>query len=128
MAEGVPSRPNTFYFGAAGGGVWKTTDAGRTWQGLMQHEAASAVGALAVAPSDPDILYVGTGQVAARYDIAAGDGVYRSSDAGEDVDERRASARRTTSAASSSIRTIPTACSWRRWATSSARTPSAASI
>ncbi len=83
VASGVPGRPNTFYFGAAGGGVWKTTDAGRTWQGLMQHETASAVGALAVAPSNPDILYVGTGQVAARYDAAAGDGVYRSSDAGK---------------------------------------------
>jgi photosystem II stability/assembly factor-like uncharacterized protein len=82
VAEGVPSEPNTFYFGAAGGGVWKTTDAGRTWQGLMQHEASSAIGALAVAPSDPNVLYVGTGQVAARYDIAAGDGIYRSNDAG----------------------------------------------
>jgi photosystem II stability/assembly factor-like uncharacterized protein len=83
VAEGVPSEPNTFYFGAAGGGVWKTTDAGRTWKGLMQHEASSAVGALAIAPSDPNVIYVGTGQVAARYDIAAGDGVYRSTDAGK---------------------------------------------
>jgi photosystem II stability/assembly factor-like uncharacterized protein len=83
VAEGVPSEPNTFYFGAAGGGVWKTTDAGRTWQGLMQHQSSSAVGALAVAPSDPKVIYVGTGQVAARYDIAVGDGVYRSDDGGE---------------------------------------------
>ncbi|MGH7689640.1 MAG: WD40/YVTN/BNR-like repeat-containing protein, partial [Gemmatimonadaceae bacterium] len=83
VAQGVPSEPNTFYFGAAGGGVWKTTDAGRTWQGLMQQEGSSAVGALAVAPSDPNVIYVGTGQVAARYDIAAGDGVYRSADAGK---------------------------------------------
>ncbi len=83
VAEGVPSEPNTFYFGAAGGGVWKTTDAGRTWHGLMQHQSSSAIGALAVAPSDPNVIYVGTGQVAARYDIAVGDGVYRSSDGGK---------------------------------------------
>ncbi len=83
VAAGVPQRPNTFYFGAAGGGVWKTTDAGRTWQGRLQHEGAAAIGALAVAPSDPDRLYAGTGQVAARYDLIEGDGVYRSNDAGE---------------------------------------------
>ncbi len=83
VAAGVPGRPNTFYFGAAGGGVWKTTDAGRTWHGLLQHQATSAIGALAVAPSNPDILYVGTGQVAARYDIADGNGVYRSNDGGK---------------------------------------------
>ncbi len=82
VAEGVPGEPTTFYFGAAGGGVWKTTDAGRTWQGLFQHEASSAIGALAIAPSNPDVIYVGTGQVAARYDIADGDGVYRSDDGG----------------------------------------------
>ncbi len=83
VAEGVPAAPSTFYFGAAGGGVWKTTDAGRTWQGLMQHESASAVGAMAIAPSNPNVIYVGTGQVAARYDIAGGDGVYRSDNGGE---------------------------------------------
>jgi photosystem II stability/assembly factor-like uncharacterized protein len=79
---GVPDRPDTFYFGAAGGGVWKTDDAGRTWQGLFQNEGSASVGALAIAPSDPRILYAGTGQVTARYDIASGDGVYRSADGG----------------------------------------------
>ncbi len=83
MAVGVPNAPNTFYFGAADGGVWKTTDAGRTWRPLMQHQEAASVGALAVAPSNPAVIYVGTGQVAARYDIAAGDGVYRSDDGGK---------------------------------------------
>ncbi len=83
MAAGVPGEPNTFYFGAADGGVWKTTDAGRTWQPLMQHEGAASVGAIAIARSNPAVIYVGTGQVAARYDIAAGDGVYRSSDGGK---------------------------------------------
>lgn len=80
---GIDGPPATFYFGGAGGGVWKTADAGRTWRGLMQHERSSAIGALAVAPSDPRRLYAGTGQVDARYDIMAGDGVYRSDDGGE---------------------------------------------
>ena len=83
MAEGVPSQPDTFYFGAAGGGVWKTTDAGRTWHSLFDRQPASAVGALAIAPSDPQVIYVGTGQVAARYDIGSGNGVYRSADGGK---------------------------------------------
>lgn len=82
MATGVPSEPNTFYFGAADGGLWKTKNAGRTWIPLMQHEKGAAVGAVAVAASNPKVLYVGTGQVAARYDIVAGDGVYRSGNGG----------------------------------------------
>ena len=83
MAEGIPGKPNTYYFGAAGGGVWKTSDAGRTWHPQMQQMGASSVGALAISASDPDIIYVGTGQVALRYDILAGNGVYRSADAGK---------------------------------------------
>src|SRR5262252_6702821 len=80
---GIEGDATTFYFGAAGGGVWKTTDAGRTWRPLMQNERASAIGALAVAPSDARVIYAGTGQPDARYDIMAGEGVYRSSDGGE---------------------------------------------
>jgi photosystem II stability/assembly factor-like uncharacterized protein len=83
MAEGIPDEPNTFYFGAAGGGIWKTDDAGRTWQPLMQHQQSSSVGALAIAPSNPNIIYVGTGQVALRYDILAGDGIYKTKDGGK---------------------------------------------
>ena len=83
VAEGIPDKPNTFYFGGAGGGVWRTTDAGRTWEGLMQNESASAVGALAVSPSNPDIIYVGTGQVALRYDILDGNGVFKTIDGGK---------------------------------------------
>lgn len=82
MAEGIADRPNTFYFGAAGGGVWRTDDAGATWRAAGDLPAA-AVGALAIAPSNPDVIYVGTGQVAARYDVAAGTGVYKSSDGGK---------------------------------------------
>ncbi|TAL86535.1 MAG: hypothetical protein EPN74_04520 [Rhodanobacter sp.] len=83
MAAGVPTQPDTFYIGTAGGGMWKTDDAGRTWHSLFDRQPASAVGALAVAPSDPQVIYVGTGQVAARYDIGAGNGVYRSADGGK---------------------------------------------
>ncbi len=83
MAEGIPDKPNTFYFGAAGGGVWKSNDAGRTWHALMQHEGAASVGALDIAPSNSKIIYVGTGQVALRYDIIAGDGVYKTEDDGK---------------------------------------------
>ncbi len=83
VTAGVPGQPNTYYFGSAGGGVWKTIDAGRTWRGLMQRETAAAVGALAIASSDPRVIYVGTGQVDARWDIMSGDGVYRSADGGE---------------------------------------------
>jgi len=82
-AEGIPGKPDTYYFGSAGGGVWKTTDAGRTWRALMQHETASSIGALAIAPSNSNIIYVGTGQVTMRYDIMAGEGVFRSDDGGE---------------------------------------------
>ena len=80
---GIEGDPTTFWFGGAGGGVWKTTDAGHTWRGLMQHERAASIGALAVAPSDPRVLYAGTGQPDARYDIMAGEGLYRSADDGE---------------------------------------------
>ncbi|MGH8372859.1 MAG: VPS10 domain-containing protein [Gammaproteobacteria bacterium] len=83
MAVGIPSQPNTFYFGGADGGVWKTSDAGLTWQPQFQQQNSISIGALAIAPSNPDIIYIGTGQVAARYDIVGGDGMYRSADAGK---------------------------------------------
>jgi photosystem II stability/assembly factor-like uncharacterized protein len=87
-ASGVPGQPETFYFGAADGGVWKTTDAGRTWSPLFEHEKAASIGALAVAPSDPAVIYVGTGQVSSRWDIASGGGVYRSGDGGRTWEAR----------------------------------------
>jgi photosystem II stability/assembly factor-like uncharacterized protein len=78
---GIPGQPDTYYFGAAGGGVWKTTDAGHTWSSLFD-QGPPSIGAIAVAPSDPRILYAGTGQVSTRYDIAAGEGMFRSEDGG----------------------------------------------
>lgn len=82
MVAGVPSEPDVFYFAAAGGGVWRTDNAGRTWSPLLQHGQAASVGALAVAPSNPKVIYAGTGQPEPRYDIAAGMGVYKSTDGG----------------------------------------------
>ncbi|HEY2591330.1 MAG TPA: hypothetical protein VGI35_07040, partial [Steroidobacteraceae bacterium] len=81
MATGVPDRPDTFYIGTAGGGIWKSENAGRTWVS-MADRLPPAIGAIAVAPSRPDTIYVGTGQVAPRYDIAAGRGMYKSADGG----------------------------------------------
>ncbi|NCT67402.1 MAG: hypothetical protein GXC76_07135 [Rhodanobacteraceae bacterium] len=82
MATGIAEQPDTFYFGAAGGGVWKSDDAGATWQPMSEGLGAASIGAIAVAPSNPQVLYAGTGQPEPRYDIAAGNGVYRSDDGG----------------------------------------------
>lgn len=83
VVRGIPDQPETYYFGGAGGGIWKTNNAGRTWEPSMQHKQSSAIGALAIAPSDPHRMYAGTGQVTIRYDNMAGDGVYRSDDGGK---------------------------------------------
>ena len=82
VVDGVATKPDTFWFGSAGGGVWKTDDAGRTWTALFQDGPAASIGALAVAPSNPDVVYIGTGQPEPRYDIEAGQGVFRSIDGG----------------------------------------------
>jgi len=80
---GIPGDASTFYFGAVAGGVWKTTDGGSTWQSLTDGTSISSVGAIAVAPSNHDIIYVGTGEAAPRGDITYGDGVYKSTDGGK---------------------------------------------
>ncbi len=79
---GVASQPNVFYVGAVDGGVWKSDDAGRTWQPIFDAEPTQSIGAIAVAPSDPNILYVGSGEGLHRPDLSVGDGIYRSTDAG----------------------------------------------
>src|SRR5256885_5586056 len=79
--SGVRGQPETFYFGAVGGGVWKTTDAGEVWQPIFDDQPISSIGALAVAPSDPNTIYVGSGEADMRSDISFGDGLYKSTDA-----------------------------------------------
>ena len=80
--SGVIADGRTFYFGAVGGGVWKTENAGRTWNPIMDSQPVSSIGAIAVAPSDPNIVYVGSGEADMRSDIIHGNGMYRSDDAG----------------------------------------------
>ncbi len=80
---GVDSDPFTFYHGATGGGVWKTTDGGMTWQPISDSAfTAGSIGAITVAPSDPNVIYVGTGESPIRGNVSPGDGMYRSVDAG----------------------------------------------
>jgi photosystem II stability/assembly factor-like uncharacterized protein len=82
-AVGVPGQPSVFYFGAVGGGVWKTTNAGRTWTPIFDAEPIASIGAIAVAPSDPNVIYVGSGEADMRDDISYGNGMYKSTDAGK---------------------------------------------
>ena len=83
VVAGEGNGSDTFYSGAAGGGVWKTDDAGRTWRAVFDGVGSASVGALDVARSRPSVVYAGMGQVTTRYDITPGDGVYRSDDAGK---------------------------------------------
>ncbi len=80
---GVPGQPETFYFGAVGGGVWKTENAGRTWVPIFDKQPVASIGDIRVAPSDPNIVYVGSGEADMRSDIQQGDGMYKSTDAGK---------------------------------------------
>jgi photosystem II stability/assembly factor-like uncharacterized protein len=80
---GVPSQPNVFYIGFDNGGVWRSTDYGSNWAPIFDDQPTGSIGAIAVAPSNPNIIYVGTGAGIIRPDLATGDGVYRSTDAGK---------------------------------------------
>jgi photosystem II stability/assembly factor-like uncharacterized protein len=81
--SGVPGRPNEFYFGSVNGGVWKSIDAGRVWTPVFDSQPVASIGALAVAPSAPDTIYVGSGESTLRDSVGYGNGVYKSADAGK---------------------------------------------
>src|ERR1044071_2188751 len=81
-ATGVPVRRNVFYIGVNNGGVWKTTDYGHTWKPIFDDQPTGSIGALAVAPSQPDTIYVGSGEGLQRPDLSTGDGIYKSTDGG----------------------------------------------
>ncbi len=81
---GVPSQPYVYYMGATGGGVWKTVDGGMTWLPVAdEYLGAGSIGGIAVAPSDPNVVYVGTGETCIRGNTSPGDGMYKSTDAGK---------------------------------------------
>ncbi|MEP7381260.1 MAG: glycoside hydrolase, partial [Gemmatimonadota bacterium] len=82
-ATGVPQQPNLFYIAAVNGGAWKTTDYGRTWTPIFDGQSSGSIGALAVAPSNPSIIYIGSGEGLQRPDLSTGDGMYKSIDAGK---------------------------------------------
>ncbi len=82
-AVGIAEQPNVFYIGVNNGGVWKTTDYGRVWTPIFDEQPTGSIGAIAVAPSNPKVIYVGSGEGLQRPDLSTGDGMYRSSDGGE---------------------------------------------
>jgi len=82
-AVGIPDQPNVFYIGAVDGGVWKTNDFGRTWTPIFDDQPTGSIGAIAIAPSNPNIIYVGSGEGLQRPDLSTGDGIYKSTDGGK---------------------------------------------
>ncbi len=80
---GVPNQPNLFYFGSTGGGIWKTTDGGRTWENISDGFFGGSIGAITVSKSDPNVIYVGGGEKTVRGNVSSGYGVWKSVDAGK---------------------------------------------
>src|SRR2546425_164344 len=82
-AIGIPSQPGVFYVGVCDGGVWKTTDYGRTWTPIFDDQPTGSIGAIAVAGADPNTIYVGSGEGLQRPDLSVGDGIYKTTDGGK---------------------------------------------
>ena len=82
-ASGIAGDPTTYYFGSTGGGVWKSTDGAMTWSPVFDKQTVGSIGSLAVAPSDPNVVYVGTGEACIRGNISHGDGIYKTVDGGK---------------------------------------------
>src|SRR3954451_18606393 len=82
-AVGVPTQPNVFYVGQVNGGIWQTTASGRTWQPIFDNQPTQSIGDIAIADSDPNIIYVASGEGLRRPDLAIGDGIYKSTDGGK---------------------------------------------
>src|SRR5690242_7283211 len=81
--EGIASQPEVYYFGSAGGGVWKTVDGGQTWSPISDGYFGGTIGAIAVAPSDTSVVYAGTGEETIRGNVSPGAGMWKSTDAGK---------------------------------------------
>lgn len=83
-AVGIPNQPNVFFIGVNNGGVWKTTDAGRTWKPIFDDQPTGSIGDVALSPANPNIIYVGSGEgLPLRPDLSVGDGIYKSTDGGK---------------------------------------------
>jgi hypothetical protein len=98
--SGVPEEPEHFYFGSVNGGVWETRDAGRTWQPIFDSQPIGSIGALAIAPSNARVIYVGSGEADMRSDISQGNGMYQVERWRQDVERTSASPIRSRSHAS----------------------------